>query len=211
MKNFIGYVWLFLKLVVDNTYKESINKLFIAPLVIAGIITAATSIGKKIAEDKKAKDLAKKLDAQKAADLKEETRLINQQTNVARGVARQGDPTLAEKQRQIGKSAANVVGKTVASSSSTQEIINAAQTTQANKDTATNTALSQAGEFKLKTKELLASRFGNASAQRLGAKQIINAEAQASLDAIGANAQAGVDSLQNIGGQFIQLAALKGN
>lgn len=178
--------------------------------VAAGVASAALTaqIGTKISENKKAKKAAKKLDAEKA----EEKALLEKKSqasiNIARGLAAEGDPTLAEKQRQIDQSAADVVGKATATSGSTQEVINAAQAVQAQKDDATNLALSQAAQFKINAKKFLAGRFTAAGQQRLQGISLINQEAAAALAAISANAQANVDTAQSIGSSATQIAGI---
>lgn len=206
MKNFLHY----LGLILDEAYKEQKGKLFIAPIIVAGIISGAVTIGSKIAADIKAKKAAKKLDTQAAEAKAEALKVANKTENVARGVARQGDPTLNEKIRTIEESAANTVGKVTATSGSTQEIINAAQGVQKNKDKATNVAHTQAGQFGINAKKLLSERVVSAGQLQLGFNSQIDAQTQAALAAIGANAQAGVDSAQAFGSQGIQLASMMG-
>lgn len=206
MKNILHY----LSLILDEAYKEQKGKLFIAPLVVAGIISGAITIGKKIAEDIKAKKAAKKVDEQAAIAKAEATKVANKTEVVARGVARQGDPTVNDKIRKIDESAANTVGKVTATSGSTQEIINAAQGVQKNKDSATNVALTQSGQFDINAKKMLSERVVSAGQLKLGYNSQIDAQTQAAVAAIGANAQAGVDSAQAIGSQGIQIASMMG-
>lgn len=206
MKNFLHY----LGLILDEAYKEQKGKLFIAPLVVAGIISGAVTIGSKIAADIKAKKAAKKLDSQAAEAKAEALKVANKTEAVARGVARQGDPTLNNKLRTIEESAANTVGKVTATSGSTQEIINAAQGVQKNKDSAINVAQTQASQFGINAKKMLSERVVSAGQLQLGFNSQIDAQTQAALGAIGANAQAGVDSAQSLGSQGIQLASLMG-
>lgn len=208
MKNFIH----FLGLILDNIYKEQKGKIMmpLPAMAVAAIISGAVTIGTKIAEDIKAKKAAKKLDEQAAVAKADATKVANKTEVVARGAARQGDPTLNNKIRTIEESAANTVGKVTATSGSTQEIINAAQGVQKNKDSATNVAQTQAGQFGINAKKMLSERVVSAGQLQLGHNAQINAQTQAALGAIGANAQAGVDTAQAIGSQGIQVASMMG-
>lgn len=162
---------------------------------IAASVAATGKVVSKISEDRKSKRAAKRVDQEKATEKADLEKKLQEQIAVAKGLVTEGDPLLAEKQRRIEKSAADATGKATATSKSTQEIINAAQATQVNKDSAENLALSQANEFKLKSKKFLAERFGAAGQLRLQGTSLINQEAAAALNAIAANAQANQDSV----------------
>lgn len=194
--------------IIDLAYDKIKGKALLLPMAIAAIVSAAAQVGGKIIEDAKAKNAAKQLDKEKEAAKAEEKKLANEQVEAAKGIVKAGDPTLAEKQRLIKQGGANTIGKAVASSKSTQEIIKAAGATQVNVDNANNAALSTAGEFNIKAQNLLADRFAAAGRQRLIGNNIINQESQAALDAIGANSQATVDSIQSVGSVFTQAAGL---
>ena len=193
-----------LGLILDEAYKENKGKLFIAPLAVAAIVQGAITVGAKIKSDIEAKKAAEKLDQEKKAENARLDKIAERSTNVAKNIAKTGDPTLNEKLRRVDQSAANVVGKATASSGSTQEIINAAQKTQEGKDAATNAALNDASNFRFKASEMLASRFGQEAQTKLQGKAVVNQEAQQALAAISGNAQAGVDSVQNLGGLMMQ-------
>lgn len=160
----------------------------------AGVVGSAISSRKA---RKSAEKQTRALNAQRAEELEENKKQAQKAVNAARGIVSEGDPTLAEKQRVIEKSAADVVGKATSTSGSTQEIINAAQKVNETKNTADNTALSQAAEFKNRAKRFLAERFTAAGQLRLSGQSVINQESQAALAAISANAQARVDNTQN--------------
>ncbi len=195
MKKFFYYLNLFLNEVI----KERRNKLYIDPLSIAAIVQGAATIGTKIVSDIKAKKLAAKADVQAQKERAINERKSKEAIQITRGTAREGDPTLAETQRKIQESVANTVGRVKATTGSTQEVIKAVQTTQEAADKATIASQSQAGQFKINLKEHLASRFGEAGRLRLAGQVGIDRRLQSAVDAIGAGAQANVDTVQNIG------------
>ncbi len=195
MKKFFYY----LNLILDEANKDLKNKLGLPPLAIAAIVQGAATIGTKIASDIKAKKLAAKADVQAQREQAINEKKAKEAVQITRGTAREGDPTLAETQRKIQESVANTIGRVRATTGSTQEAIKAAQTTQAATDTATIAAQTKAGKFKINLKEQLASRFGEAGRLRLAGQVGIDRRLQSAVDAIGASAQANVDTIQNIG------------
>lgn len=203
MRKILSYI----NFILDHAIRYQRGKLLLAPVIIAGIISGAVTIGSKIAADRKAKKLAKGVDVQAAEERRKNEIASQKAVEVARSTARAGDPTLAAKQRQIKETGANVVGKAVATSKSTQEIINAAQGTQANIDRANISAQSQAGQVKLNLRQQLAGRFAEAGRTRLAGEGLIDRRLQNAIDAIGSNAQATVDTAQNLGKQGVDIAA----
>lgn len=199
----------YLNAILDEAIKEMNNKLGLAPVAIAAIISGAITVGTKISEDQKAKKAAKKADIEAEEERLENERKSKEAIEIARSTARQGDPTLAAKQRAIKESAANTVGQAVATSGSTQEIIKAASTVQGNVDRANIAAESQAGQVKLGLRQQLASRFSEAGRLRLGGEIGIDRRLQNAVNAIGANAQANTDTVQNLGKQVTDVIAFK--
>lgn len=170
-----------------------------------GIAVGAVTIGTKLIADNNAKKRAEELDQQAAeekADVKKEAQGA---LNVAKSIADRGDPTLLAKKRDIKESGANAVGKAVATSGSTQEIINAAQGVQRNTDKANLIAETQASQFRFNAQKLISDRFISAGQLRLSGNAAIDQRTQQALAAIGANAQASTDTAQALGSQAIQL------
>ena len=192
MKTLIGDIW-------REAQKEIEGKLFLAPAVIGALISGAVTVGTKISADRKAKKAAAELDKQAAEEKAEEKRLSERSISVAERLARRRDPTLAAKKRAINQNAANTVGRVTSSAGSTQEIVNAAQGVQTSVDNANITAETQAATFEQQNQQFLANRFDSAGALRLQGNAFIDRRLAQNLAAIGANAQAEVDTAQNIG------------
>lgn len=189
----------YLNLILDEANKELKNKLGLPPLAIAAIVSGAATIATKISEDRKAKKLTARADKQAA-----EERLVNEKrakeaVNIARGTAREGDPTLAATQRKIQENVANTIGRVRATTGSSQEVIKAAQTVNKTGTGAEIEAQSKAAQIKLGLKNQLASRFAEAGRLRLAGDVGIDRRLQGAIDAIGANSQASVDTAQNLG------------
>lgn len=170
-----------------------------------GIAVGAVTIGVKLISDNNAKKQAEELDRQRAKELEENKAESQKGLAVAKGIANAPDPTLAIKKRDIKEAGADAVGKAVATSGSTQEIINAAQGVQSNVNKANLIAETQSSQFKLNAKKLLSSRFTQAAQTRLAGQAGIDARTTAALDAIGANAQSNVDSAQSLTSMGVQL------
>lgn len=175
-----------------------------------GIAVGAVTIGVKLISDSNAKKQARELDAQAAQEKRVEQEKAKEGLNIAKRVANTTDPTLAGKKRDIRKAGANVVGKAVATSTSTQEIINTAQGVQSKTNDANLIAQTQASQHKLNAQKLLSDRFNQSAQLRLAGNQAVDARTQAALEAIGANAQSNVDTTQALGSMAIQLAGTTG-
>lgn len=206
MKMLLKKIWWFINEVLDHAIEENKNKLFIAPVVIAAIIGGAVSIGSKIAANRKAKKAAEKLDREAAIEKANVDKESKESLLVAKGVAKEGDPTAAKKARDIKEAAADTAGKVTATSGSTQEVINAAQGIQKNVNTANLLAKTQESQFKLNAKKLLSERFSQAAQLKLAGNAAVDTRTQSALAAIGANAQASVDSAQSLASLGIQAA-----
>jgi len=194
MKNLIRLIDAFLTAMV----RYNRGKLFIDPLTIGAII-GGTKLLTKIGSDIAAKKKTKKLEAQRAKEMAENKKQAEAGLNVAKGIARMGDPTLGQKRRDISRSATDAVGKTVATSGSSQEVINAIQGIQRNQDVATGAAESQAGATKMGAAQFYASQFGEAGRQKILGEGAIDRRTQMSLAAIQQQAQSNVDTAANLG------------
>lgn len=206
MKTLLKKIWWFINEVLDHAIEENKNRLNIAPVVIAAIIGGAISIGSKIAANRKAKKAAEKLDREAAIEKGKVDKESKEALLVAKGVSKEGDPTAAKKARDIKEAAADTVGKVTSTSGSTQEVINAAQGIQKNVNQANLLAKTQESQFKLNAKKLLSERFSQAANLKLAGNAAIDARTQSALSAIGANAQASVDSAQSLASLGIQAA-----
>lgn len=170
-----------------------------------GIAVGAVTIGTKLISDGVARKQARELDKQAAEEKRVENERAKEGLLIAKRVANTTDPTLAGKKRDIRKAGANVVGRAVATSTSTQEIINTAQGVQSATNDANVMAQTQASQFKLNAKKLLSDRFNQSAQLRLAGNQAIDARTQSALEAIGANAQSSVDSAQSLTSMGVQL------
>lgn len=195
MKKILDVLWG----ILDEAHKELKNKLLFPPVVVAAIISGAVTIGSKIVGDIKAKKATAKADAEAVIEKAENAKIADRGVNAAKAIAKQGDPSEAGKLRQIEENAANVVGKAVATSTSSQEIINAAGNVNKQKNKAENLVKTQAGEFKNNANKLVAAKFGESAQLRLGGNQAIDNRLANAVAAIGANNQAFTDTVQNIG------------
>lgn len=170
-----------------------------------GIAIGAVTIGTKLISDGVARKRARELDAQAAEEKRQESQKSKEGLNIAKRVAATTDPTLAGKKRDIRKAGANVVGRAVATSTSTQEIINTAQTVQSKTNDANLIAQTQASQHKLNAQKLLSDRFNQSAQLRLAGNQAVDARTTAALEAIGANAQSNVDTAQSLSSMAVQL------
>ena len=105
MKKFLKAIWGFINSVLDYAIEENKNRLNMPPAIVAAIISGAVTIGSKIAADVKANKATKKLDSQAAEEKKDVSKEANKGLVVAKGVAKEGDPTQALKERQIKEAA----------------------------------------------------------------------------------------------------------
>jgi hypothetical protein len=175
------------------------GKLFIDPLTIGGIVGGAKLVT-KFFSDRAAKKKTERLEAERKKELAQNRKDSERGLNVAKGIARMGDPTLAQKKRDINQAASDAIGKTVATSGSSQEVLNAIQGIQKNKDIATGTAESQAGATKMGAAQFYANKFSESGRQRILGEGAIDRRTQMALGAIQQQAQSNVDTVSNIGG-----------